>query len=75
MAEQKKAALSEKPKVTVDDIAHKINDLDREVKYLINKAKVFKPKVKKEKAEKKTNDTNTEKSTGRCRFLASEPPL
>ena len=63
-AEQAKTPLTEKPKVLVEDIARKINDVDREVKYLINKAKVFRPKEKKK--EKKTNETKTEEKTGRC---------
>ncbi|ELT93277.1 hypothetical protein CAPTEDRAFT_179511 [Capitella teleta] len=55
-AEQAKTPSHEKPRYTVEDVARKINDLDREVKYLINKAKTFKPKVK---VEKKTNETKT----------------
>lgn len=51
----------EKPKLLLDDIATKMQSLDREVKYLINKAKTFKPKskpkVSKNKTEKSTNDT------------------
>ena len=53
--------LTEKPKLLVEDIARKMADLDREVKYLINKAKTFKPKVvksdKNKTEESKTNET------------------
>lgn len=48
----------------VEDVAKKIGELDREVKYLINKAKVFRPKEKKEKKTKKSNETKTEEKTG-----------
>jgi hypoxia up-regulated 1 len=55
--DQAKTPSHEKPKLLVADIAIKIADLDREVKYLINKAKTFKPKVKVEKKE--ANETKT----------------
>ena len=44
--EQAKVAATEKPVYLIEDMARKINDLDREVKYLLNKAKTFRPKVK-----------------------------
>ena len=54
----------EKPKLLVEDIAFKMQALDREVKYLINKAKTFRPKPKAKPAKNKTetNDTKTETS-------------
>ena len=44
--EQANTPVHEKPKLLVEDIARKIGELDREVKYLINKAKTFRPKPK-----------------------------
>ncbi|XP_071176735.1 hypoxia up-regulated protein 1-like isoform X1 [Mytilus edulis] len=61
--EQKKTPDSEKPKLLVEDIALKLQALDREVKYLINKAKNFKPKPKpKPKSNTTKTDGNTTKS-------------
>lgn len=53
--------LTEKPKLLVDDIAMKYQALDREVKYLINKAKMYRPKTK-PKASKNTTATNETKT-------------
>ncbi|RCN53662.1 DnaK family protein [Ancylostoma caninum] len=63
-----KQAKHEEPVMTAEEIATKIRDLDREVKYLLNKMKNFKPKKKVEpKDSEKTNTTDgsstTEKST------------
>ncbi|VDI13919.1 Hypothetical predicted protein [Mytilus galloprovincialis] len=63
--EQKKTPDSEKPKLLVEDIALKLQALDREVKYLINKAKNFKPKPKpKPKSNTTKTDGNTTKTDG-----------
>ena len=43
---QAKTPLTEKPKFTIEDVAMKIAALDREVKYLVNKAKYYRPKTK-----------------------------
>ena len=62
-AEQAKASLTEKPKYLVEDVALKIQALDREIKYLVNKAKIYRPKTKAKvkdavnKTENATNDT------------------
>ncbi|XP_047099616.1 hypoxia up-regulated protein 1 isoform X1 [Schistocerca piceifrons] len=71
--DQAQLKLSDTPKLTVKSITDKISLLDREVKYLINKAKIWKPKKKedtKEKAEdtsssgsKDKNETTTDKKT------------
>ncbi|PAV75680.1 hypothetical protein WR25_15173 [Diploscapter pachys] len=53
-----KQARHEDPIVTTIDVAEKIRDLDREVKYLLNKLKMFVPKKKPE--EKKKNETTEE---------------
>ena len=55
--EQESTPLTEKPKVTVDDFAHKMAELDREVKYLLNKAKMYKPKAS-------SSSTSSSSSTG-----------
>ena len=56
--EQKELPAYEKPKLLLDDIGAKMQALDREVKYLINKAKTFKPKAKPKAAKNKTTDKN-----------------
>ena len=60
--DQREAPLSEKPKVTVEDIATKIQALDREVNYLLNKAKMFRPKPKKEEKNSTKSSNTTEKT-------------
>ena len=55
MAEQAATPDTEEPKVKMEDFGLKIQALDREMKYLTNKIKTFRPKVKKE-------DTNTTKA-------------
>ncbi|XP_022325239.2 hypoxia up-regulated protein 1-like isoform X1 [Crassostrea virginica] len=63
--EQNITPLTEKPKLLIDDIAMKYQALDREVKYLLNKAKLYRPKSK-PKASKNTtatNDTQTDANT------------
>ena len=46
----------------VRDIANKMAILDREVKYLLNKAKIWRPKEESVKLNK-TEDTNSEKKS------------
>jgi hypothetical protein len=55
-AEQAKTPLTEKPKFTVEDVTAKMAALDRELKYLINKMKSYKPKPK-PKPAKEANST------------------
>lgn len=50
--EQAAIPLSENPKLTIKSIVEKMATLDREVKYLINKAKNWRP-PKKAKEDKK----------------------
>ncbi|XP_046749659.1 hypoxia up-regulated protein 1 isoform X2 [Diprion similis] len=53
--------LYEPVKYTVRDIANKMAILDREVKYLVNKAKIWRPKPKEEEpAKNKTTDKSDE---------------
>ncbi|XP_017493042.1 PREDICTED: hypoxia up-regulated protein 1 [Rhagoletis zephyria] len=49
-------------RLTVKDITDKMSLLDREVKYMVNKIKIWKPKVKPTKKTKK--DTKTEDAAG-----------
>lgn len=49
---QKKKKDHETPAFTIAEVETKMADLDREIKYLINKAKIHKPKPKPEKEEK-----------------------
>ncbi|XP_041981667.1 hypoxia up-regulated protein 1 [Aricia agestis] len=53
--EQKALKLNEDIKLTVDSIREKMANLDREVKYLVNKMKIWRPK----KPAKKENATET----------------
>jgi len=55
---QAHAPLTEKPKFTIENVAMKIAALDREVKYLVNKMKSFRPKTK----PKPTKESNTTES-------------
>ncbi|XP_050415640.1 hypoxia up-regulated protein 1 isoform X1 [Patella vulgata] len=91
VAEQKKLKDNENPKLLVESIAYKIQALDREVKYLVNKAKTFKPKIKPKvtindtktgnntKKEKSVNstteDTDTTPTTEKPPTQEEEPPV
>uniref|UniRef100_A0A8V5HC86 Hypoxia up-regulated protein 1 n=1 Tax=Melopsittacus undulatus TaxID=13146 RepID=A0A8V5HC86_MELUD len=66
LAEQNKLSPTEKPVLLSKDIELKIAALDREVQYLLNKAKFAKPKPRKEK-----NTTKTD--SGKNATAASEP--
>ena len=63
-ANQAKKADHETPAFTVAEVEAKMADLDREIKYLINKAKIHKPKPKpkaeKPAAEKPTAEENAD---------------
>lgn len=65
-------------RLTVKDITDKMSLLDREVKYMVNKLKIWKPKVKPTKKPKKdikseTNETNSEEESGSG--VNSEEPI
>ncbi|XP_030077165.1 hypoxia up-regulated protein 1 isoform X2 [Microcaecilia unicolor] len=62
LAEQEKLPPSQKPLLLSKDIEQKLATLDREVQYLLNKAKFAKPRHKKDK-EKNTTKTEAEKNT------------
>ena len=67
---QAKTPLTERPKFTIEDVAMKIAALDREVKYLVNKIKSYRPKTKTKPAkESNTTDggTNETKTDGTSR--------
>lgn len=59
-AEQAKTPLTEKPVFTVEDVTAKMNAIDRELKYLINKMKSFRPKPK----PKPAKDSNSTEGSG-----------
>jgi len=59
LKEQAAVPLSVKPVMTVKSIAEKMALLDREVKYLVNKARTSKPKPK----QAKVNDTTANNTT------------
>uniref|UniRef100_A0A1W7R800 Hypoxia up-regulated protein 1 n=1 Tax=Aedes albopictus TaxID=7160 RepID=A0A1W7R800_AEDAL len=64
--EQKKIARNEPVRLTVKDITDKMALLDREVKYLVNKLKLWRPKVKPTpppKVEKNTSKEEDEQNT------------
>ena len=69
---QTRTPLSEKPKFTIEDVAVKIAALDREVKYLVNKVKSYRPKTKPTPAkesnmtENGSNETKTEGASHLC---------
>lgn len=60
VAEQEKRSPQERPVLLSKDIESKLALLDREVNYLLNKAKFAKPKAK----AKAKNSTSSEKSNG-----------
>ncbi|KAF4520111.1 hypothetical protein B566_EDAN010267 [Ephemera danica] len=62
--EQAATPLSQDPKLGVRSIGEKMGILDREVKYLINKAKIWKPKKPKDDKASKDNSTSEEEGAG-----------
>ncbi|GLH11715.1 Major heat shock 70 kDa protein Ba [Gryllus bimaculatus] len=61
--EQAALKLSDTPKLTIKAIGEKLAQLDREVKYLVNKAKIWRPsKTKDDKEKESPNDTISEPS-------------
>ncbi|KAH8416837.1 hypothetical protein KR222_006988 [Zaprionus bogoriensis] len=62
-AAQKKLSRSADVRLTVKDLTDKMGLLDREVKYLVNKIKIWKPKLKPDK-EKKTKETEAGDGSG-----------
>ncbi|XP_030648690.1 hypoxia up-regulated protein 1 [Chanos chanos] len=70
VAEQEKRSPTEKPVLLSKDIESKISLLEREVNYLLNKAKFTKPKTKPKAKDK--NSTNTEGSKGNSSSADSE---
>lgn len=70
--EQATLPLYERPKLTVRAIAEKLASLDREVKYLLNKARIATPKKKKE-TEKADSKESTEKQQEEKETQAETP--
>lgn len=76
VAEQNKLPKNADVRLTVKSITEKMAGLDREVKYLVNKIKIWKPKVKEVKDDKK-NETTTEEEViqdGEIPKETTEPP-
>ncbi|XP_003744014.1 hypoxia up-regulated protein 1 [Galendromus occidentalis] len=73
---QMKTPLNEAPKLTMKMIFEKIQGLDRETKYLMNKARYAQPKkkVKKEKEPEKSGDDETIKVNEEA-IIEEEKPL
>lgn len=65
MKEQKKLADHEKPVLLTSDLKDKIADIDRELRYLVGKAKTTKPKKKpsKDKSSNKTEEAKKSNET------------
>ncbi|XP_071842320.1 hypoxia up-regulated protein 1-like isoform X2 [Apostichopus japonicus] len=65
MKEQKKLADHERPVLLTSDLQDKISDIDRELRYLVGKAKTAKPKKKpsKEKSSNKTDEAKKSNET------------
>ncbi|RUS70581.1 hypothetical protein EGW08_021660 [Elysia chlorotica] len=63
LKQQDKLKDHEDPVLLVDEIAVKISALDREMRYLINKAKNYKPKPKPKPESKKTDSNATDEKT------------
>ncbi|KTG42466.1 hypothetical protein cypCar_00010150 [Cyprinus carpio] len=76
IAEQEKLSPTEKPVLLSKDIEAKRSLLDREVNYLLNKAKFAKPKPKDKAKDKNTTSTENSKanSTEDAEKPAEEPP-
>ncbi|XP_054262425.1 hypoxia up-regulated protein 1 [Macrosteles quadrilineatus] len=64
IVDQGKLKPSESPALTVKSLVDRMSSLDREVKYLVNKAKIWRPKVKKEEPAKDKNTTSSTKEKG-----------
>merc|ERR1712002_963953 len=58
LAEQAETPLSEMPKLTVSMIKSKIQDLDSEVQFLIQKARMLKAEKEREAKKKKAKEAN-----------------
>lgn len=63
LAEQAKLSATEKPVLLSKDIEQKLAALDREIQYLLNKAKFSKPKPKPKPKSNTTKSDNGEKNT------------
>ncbi|XP_050068478.1 hypoxia up-regulated protein 1 isoform X2 [Anopheles maculipalpis] len=77
VAEQEKLARNAPVRLTVKDITDRMGMLDREVKYLVNKLKLWRPKVKPTPPPKpeKTADKEGEKEDGAGKENPAEPVL
>lgn len=58
--EQNKLKSSDNPKLTITSIVEKINNVEREVKYLVNKIKIWRPKKKETPKDTKNTTSSTD---------------
>ncbi|XP_039293804.1 hypoxia up-regulated protein 1 isoform X4 [Nilaparvata lugens] len=58
--EQSKLKSSDNPKLTIASIVEKINNVEREVKYLVNKIKIWRPKKKESPKDTKNTTSSTD---------------
>lgn len=72
VAEQKKIARNQPVRLTVKDITDKMALLDREVKYLVNKLKLWRPKVKPTPPPKVEKNTSKEEEQNTEEIVAEE---
>ncbi|KAL0266755.1 UNVERIFIED_CONTAM: hypothetical protein PYX00_009209 [Menopon gallinae] len=73
--EQSKLPLSVTPKLTIKSIGDKMAALDREVKYLVNKAKYWKPRKIEKKASNETIEEINVNKTVNKESTKSEPKI
>lgn len=82
VSEQEKMARNEPVRLTVKDITDKMALLDREVKYLVNKLKLWRPKVKptpppkveKDSSKQEEQKTEEQQTTGDAEQVIEETP-
>lgn len=82
VSEQEKMARNEPVRLTVKDITDKMALLDREVKYLVNKLKLWRPKVKptpppkveKDSSKQEEQKTEEQQTNGDAEQVIEETP-
>lgn len=72
-AEQNALKKNEEVKLTVESIREKMANLDREVKYLLNKMKIWRPKKPIKKEENKTEETVIEAESEKAETQEQAP--
>ncbi|XP_035900000.1 hypoxia up-regulated protein 1 [Anopheles stephensi] len=75
VAEQEKLARNEPVRLTVKDITDRMGMLDREVKYLVNKLKLWRPKIKPTPPPKPEKTTGKEGEKEEAAATGEEKPV